>query len=74
MTQEEKRQCAEDLRKYYDTHKERKNKINICTGRANWNSCTFIDCNLQDYDEKHGCKCWKQDGAHDCIRLQEITR
>ena len=73
LTHEEKQANAERLRHYYDTHQQRKNKINICAGRANWNACHFIDFNMQDYDAQHGCKCWKQDGAHFCVRCSEIT-
>lgn len=64
MTTAEKRANAERLRRYYETHEERKTKINICTRRANWNACHYIDFNMQDYDEQHGCKCWKQGGGY----------
>jgi hypothetical protein len=67
----DKEQNAERLKIYNRTHTKRKNKINICNGRMNWNSCDYIDYCYQEYG-KHGCECWKQDGKHDCVRCTEI--
>lgn len=58
---------AEVLRKYYLTHKKRKNKTNICQARKNWNGCDYCDVYA-------GCgvECWKQDGRHNCCHLVEV--
>ena len=64
MTHEEN---AERLRTYYLTHDARKNKKNICTGRPNWNGCDYCD-----FYSGGGGECWKQDGAHTCIRCFEM--
>lgn len=64
---------AQELKRYNDTHKARKNIDNICNGRANWNSCDYIDFNLQEYNN-NGCLCWKQDGKHNCCRLVEVIK
>lgn len=57
---------AEKLRKYYLTHKQRKNKVNICSGIPNWNGCDYCDV----YSGA-GLPCWKQTGKHNCIRCKE---
>jgi hypothetical protein len=70
INMKEKEINAQRLRQYYDTHKKRKQIENICNGRSNWNSCDYVDYNLQDYSNI-GCLCWKQDGQHKCCRLVE---
>ncbi len=57
---------AERLKIYNDTHKTRKNIVNICTGKRNWNGCDYCDI----YSGS-GLECWKQDGKHNCVRCQE---
>lgn len=57
---------AEQLRKYYLTHEQRKNSVNICTGRRNWNVCDYGDVYAGA-----GLPCWKQDGKHWCARCSE---
>lgn len=61
---------AERLEEYYRTHKQRKNKVNVCNGRANWNVCDYGDVTTNFCE--YGRKCWKQDGKHNCIRCVEI--
>ena len=65
-------QNAEKLCEYNRTHTKRTNKVNVCTGKANWNTCDYIDFNLQEQGQ-HGCECWKQDGQHDCLRCLEVN-
>lgn len=62
---------ADKLEQYNRTQKARKNKLNICYGRAHWNACDYIDYNKQNYCEQ-GCLCWKQDGKHNCCHCTEI--
>jgi hypothetical protein len=62
---------AQILRKKYETQVQRKGTLNICSGKAKWNACDYIDYNLQDYNDTYGCLCWKQDGKHDCCHCTE---
>lgn len=60
---------AERLRKYLITHTERANKINLCKARPNWNGCDYCDVYAG-----RGLECWKQDGPHKCVHVQEVSR
>lgn len=62
------RWCNEN-RDYYLTHKPRKNVVNICTARKNWNGCSYADVFAGS-----GLECWKQDGEHNCVRCLEKSR
>lgn len=55
-------QNAERLRKYYLTHKQSKQFINICTRTPKWNGCDYCDVYAGI-----SLPCWKQDGKHNCI-------
>lgn len=60
---------AERLRAEYLTRTARKNVVNICTGRRNWNVCDYGDVYAGA-----GCECWKQDGPHNCIHCMQMKR
>ena len=60
---------VEKARKYYLTHRPRKNVVNICRRIPNWNGCGYCD----EYAGV-GLECWKQDGSHNCIGCEEVKR
>ena len=64
-------QIAADLEQYNRTHAKRKNVLNICNARHNWNGCAYVDYHKAQYSE-YGRECWKQDGSHKCTRCQEV--
>lgn len=63
------RQNAERLRAEYLTRPRRKNLVNICTARRNWNGCDYADIYAGA-----GLECWKQNGKHDCVRCMEAAQ
>lgn len=69
----ERKHNADELKRYYDTHQQRKTVVNLCNGVAHWNACDFIDAGYQHYGD-FGCECWKQDGKHWCVRCSEVER
>ena len=58
---------AERLRKYYLTHKQRQDAKNICRALPNWNGCDYCDIYAGA-----GLECWKQDGQHDCCKVEAV--
>lgn len=60
---------AEKLYMEYVTRPGRKNKVNICLARKNWNGCDFCDVYAGN-----GQECWKQDGKHNCVFVIEEER
>lgn len=62
---------AERLRKSYllNEGKHRKQVINICTAKRNWNGCDYCDIYAGS-----GLPCWEQTKKHNCIRCEEVQR
>ena len=58
---------AERLRRYYLTHKQRQGVTNICRALPNWNGCDYCDIYAGA-----GLECWKQDGQHDCRKVEAV--
>ena len=70
---EETRRSADKSRAYNRTHKKRAGVVNICTRRANWNACPYIDMDYQEYCAE-GCECWKQDAPSACVGCVQVER
>ena len=62
-------QNAERLRHEYLTRPQRKNLVNICAARPNWNGCDYCDV----YSGT-GLECWKQDATHNCCYCKQEQR
>lgn len=60
---------AEKLRDEYLKRKARKNVVNICTARRNWNGCDYCDVYAG-----MNMECWKQDEKHFCCHCMEVRR
>ena len=60
---------AERLRAEYLKNAPRKNKVNICQQRPNWNGCDYCDVYA-------GCglECWEQTKKHWCFGCVEVDR
>jgi hypothetical protein len=56
---------AEKLYTEYCTRPRRKNIVNKCLARANWNGCDF--CDVYSY----AGECWKQNATHKCVYVKE---
>lgn len=62
-------QNAEKLRYEFLTRSARKNTINICNARPNWNGCDYCDVYAGP-----GLECWKQNAKHTCVHVTEEKR
>ena len=60
-------QNAKKLLNEYNTRTRRKNTINRCLARPNWNGCDF--CDVYKYDVNG--ECWKQNATHKCVYVME---
>ena len=60
---------AERLREYYLKHDPRKTAVNMCRAVRNWNGCDYCDVYAGS-----GLECWKQDGKHNCCKVEEVRR
>ena len=60
---------AERLRTEYLKREPRKNFVNICRARPNWNGCAFCDVYAGP-----GLECWQQHARHNCCYCEEMKR
>lgn len=66
-----KEENADRLERLNRTQNKRKNVVNICRARGNWNACDYIDYNKQAFST-NGQECWKQDTDHTCCHCVKI--
>ena len=66
-------ELARLMRNYNEQQDKRSGVINACSGRPNWNSCSYADFGYCDVTENGLALCWKQDGAHKCTHCSEIA-
>jgi hypothetical protein len=60
-------------KEYARTQKPRINKVNICVGRANWDTCDYRDAFATNAGE-YGIECYVQDKHHTCCKCIEVER
>lgn len=58
---------ADKLRMEYIKNTPRKNIVNICHARPNWNGCDYCDIYAGG-----GLECWEQTKSHWCCYCAEV--
>lgn len=66
-----KQEYAEACREMFVHQKRSSEIVNICDGRANFDTCDFRDFGLDETCE-HGILCWQQTKPHSCVKCRTI--